>query len=254
MDALTGQDLSRWFPLTSPSDFLYFLPPRRGVDTAKRLRLISSAAGMGSPLESLGNFLHGFSTTLFGSGSTSVVSFLGTNYGRSTGHDAHSVSMRVQEVSGDGFMRRISATSVDHYRAVPLSDGYHILFTDPRSGNLCLGTDAPVGALTRLLRKVWFPPPPEAASPVPMLYAAGSDVRHGVRVVATFAAKDDIISGRRDSGRAEGVYSTDEPIVTDTQIVVFYTIPPDMFHDISHAGLTMPPNGEHEEHDDRSSE
>ena len=43
IDALTGQDLNRWFPLTAPSDFLYFLPPRQGVDSAKKLRLISSA-------------------------------------------------------------------------------------------------------------------------------------------------------------------------------------------------------------------
>ena len=43
IDALTGHDLNRWFPLTAPSDFLYFLPPRPGVDSAKKLRLISSA-------------------------------------------------------------------------------------------------------------------------------------------------------------------------------------------------------------------
>lgn len=43
IDALTGQDLNRWFPLTAPSDFLYFLPPRPAVDSAKKLRLISSA-------------------------------------------------------------------------------------------------------------------------------------------------------------------------------------------------------------------
>lgn len=43
VDALTGQDLSRWFPLTAPSDFLYFLPSIPGLDSAKKLRLISSA-------------------------------------------------------------------------------------------------------------------------------------------------------------------------------------------------------------------
>lgn len=43
MDALTGQDLNRWFPLTAPSDYLYFLPPRRGIDSTKKLRLISSS-------------------------------------------------------------------------------------------------------------------------------------------------------------------------------------------------------------------
>ena len=43
VDALTGQDLSRWFTLTAPSDSLYFLPSRPGMDSGKKLRLISSA-------------------------------------------------------------------------------------------------------------------------------------------------------------------------------------------------------------------
>lgn len=47
IDALTGQDLSRWFPLTAPSDYLFFLPPRKSVDSAKKLRLISSSAKPG---------------------------------------------------------------------------------------------------------------------------------------------------------------------------------------------------------------
>lgn len=47
VDALTGQDLNRRFPLTAPSDYLYFLPPRAGVDSAKKLRLISSAGRPG---------------------------------------------------------------------------------------------------------------------------------------------------------------------------------------------------------------
>ncbi|KAE9972897.1 hypothetical protein EG328_004705 [Venturia inaequalis] len=35
VDALTGQDLNRWFPLTGPSDFLYFFPPRHGIDSPR---------------------------------------------------------------------------------------------------------------------------------------------------------------------------------------------------------------------------
>lgn len=42
VDAATGRDLSRWFPLAGPSDFLYFLPSRPGLDSANKLRLISS--------------------------------------------------------------------------------------------------------------------------------------------------------------------------------------------------------------------
>ena len=50
VDALTGQDLNRWFPLTAPSDYLFFLPPRKSIDSAKKLRLISSAASPGESL------------------------------------------------------------------------------------------------------------------------------------------------------------------------------------------------------------
>ncbi|PHH60884.1 hypothetical protein CDD81_1089 [Ophiocordyceps australis] len=223
VDALTGQDFSRWFPLSSPSDFLYFLPARRGVDTARRLRLISSAAGVGNPLDELGHVLHGFSTTLLGSGSTAVVSLVNApalpqehqhEQQAPVGHFA------LGQASCAGLVRKVAAGYADHYRAVPLSDGHHILFTDPRSGSLCLGTDAPVGSLTRLLRKVWFLPPDEAVSPVPLLYAAAADWRHGVRVVATFAAHE---------ARSRA----------DWQVVVFYTVPPDVFYHLSR-GAAVP--------------
>lgn len=238
MDALTGQDLNRWFPLSSPSDFLYFLPARRGVDSAKKLRLISSAAGIFSPLESLSSLFHGFSTNFRGPDSTAVVSFM--NSGQETIHEVHSLPplstqvprIRTRDIiarrfSREGFLRKVSASSADHYRAVPLSDGYHILFTDPRTGNLCLGTDAPVGSLTRLLRKIWFRPPPNALSPLPILYTAGADTRHGVRVVATFSVGSGYAQqGKGKDGKAAKTEAT-------MQCIVFYTVPPDMFHDIS---------------------
>ncbi|KAH0491054.1 hypothetical protein TgHK011_002500 [Trichoderma gracile] len=229
VDAMTGQDLSRWFPLTSPSDFLYFLPPRRGVDTPRKLRLISSAAGLGGPMDLLEGIVHGFSTSLLGTGSSAMVSCLDADswylrHGRDIYLEASGSSSRgngndderllSRNVPRDSPLRRLVAASADHFRAVPLSDGYHILFTDPRTGSLCLGTDAPVGSLTRLLRKLWFRPPPQAHSPVPLLYTAGADTRHGVRVVATFAA------ARRGDGES------------GQQLIVLYTVPPDIFHDI----------------------
>lgn len=115
VDALTGQDLNRWFPLTAPSDFLYFLPPRRGIDSAKKLRLISSAVHPreASPL-----------TKRFGVTRGSLASW-GT--------------------------WEPKAGQSDHFQAVPLSDGYHILFMDPETGRLCLGSDAPLGSVHWLL-------------------------------------------------------------------------------------------------------
>lgn len=243
VDAMTGQNLSRWFPLTSPSDFLYFLPPRRGVDTPRKLRLISSAAGLGNPMDLLDGILHGFSTSLLGSGSTAIVSSLDSEpWHVRRGYDipfaasgsSQDVDMDQDEdllstnVPRDSPLRRLAAASADHFRAVPLSDGYHILFIDPRTGNLCLGSNAPVGSLTRLLRKVWFHPPPQAYSPVPLLYAAGADIRHGVRVVATFAAR-----------RREEEFEFSDVAVrslghgkSKEQLIVFYTVPPDVFYDI----------------------
>lgn len=87
----------------------------------------------------------------------------------------------------------------DHYRAVPLSDGYHILFTDPASGLLSLGSDAPVGGPTKLLRKIWFHCPDSSwtlgssstRSTSPVAYTAGSDLSHGVRVCAAFGTESE---------------------------------------------------------------
>ncbi|VUC33025.1 unnamed protein product [Clonostachys rosea] len=233
-------------------DFLYFLPLRRGIDSAKKLRLISSAAGIGSPMNDATPYIHGYSEPPLGVISTSFVSVAGPNRGRPMTQEVHTITASVDQhrpvirsrdllermMPGpwhEALLRKVSARSADHYRAVPLSDGYHILFTDPRTGNLCLGTDAPVGSVTRLLRKVWFAPPPRAASPVPLLYTAGSDVRHGVRIIATFSLMQD---GNKEEGEGgNGKRATRERRVEDKQLIVFYTIPPDMFHDISRAGL-----------------
>ncbi|KAH6995718.1 hypothetical protein BKA56DRAFT_639791 [Ilyonectria sp. MPI-CAGE-AT-0026] len=215
--ALTNQDLSRWFPLASPSDYLYFLPARRGVDTGKKLRLISSAAALGDDVGP---------TSFVRSGSNGVVSVMGAGTGGTVIHDIHSRpcvrprDLLDQRLPSDGLVRRVSASSADHYRAVPLN---------PKTGNLCLGTDAPFGSLNRLIRKVWFRPPSAASSP--------ADTRHGVRVAATFSVssggsmrvKSDEVTSRRAAPQS-GVDS-------DEQIVVFYTIPPDMFHDISQGNV-----------------
>ncbi|PWW72084.1 hypothetical protein C7212DRAFT_366798 [Tuber magnatum] len=176
VDALTGQDLNRWFPLTAPSDFLYFLPPRRGIDSAKKLRLISSAVHPkdASPL-----------TRRFHDGPGSLA-------------------------LSDTWEPR--AGQSDHFQAVPLSDGSHILFIDPESGGLCLGSDAPLGGPTKLLRKIWLIPPGSVVGMMtergeehntdenlsasrgrrigktvrPSVYASGASIKHGVRVAAGY--------------------------------------------------------------------
>ncbi|RAR12752.1 DUF221-domain-containing protein [Stemphylium lycopersici] len=155
IDALTAQSLSRWFPLTAPSDYLHFLPPRPGYESAKKLRLISSAAHPGDR--------PAIASKLFGRPSLSA--FWGSFGFESASH-------------------RPGSPGCDHYHAVPLSDGHHILFIDPSSDRLALGCDAPLGGPTKLLRKVLFVPPEQNATP--KLYSAAADLSQGIRVAVTY--------------------------------------------------------------------
>lgn len=101
-----------------------------------------------------------------------------------------------------------SETEYDHHNAIPLGDGFYVLFTDPPTGHLCLGSDAPHGGPTKLSRKVRFEPPSEAITseqPRPAtLYAAGRDLSYGVRIIAVYGHH-----------------------------LVFYSVPEDMLADIN---------------------
>ena len=187
IDALTGQDLNRWFPLTAPSDFLYFLPPRQGVDSAKKLRLISSACHPKEE-EGLGRRF-----------------FLGMSTGAAR-HQGMTWDEGLSDPSAWDNMWRGSGWC-DHYRAVPISDGWNVLFTDTVEGNLCLGTDAPPGVgATKLIRRFMLKGPTEfGETVVPTVYAAGGELRWGVRVVAgygeaiwLFVVPPDIFFGHQD--------------------------------------------------------
>ncbi|KFY07109.1 hypothetical protein V492_07435 [Pseudogymnoascus sp. VKM F-4246] len=166
IDALTGEDLNRWFPLTAPSDHLYFLPPRAGVDSAKKLRLVSSQGTPGEKAPVSDRFTGCKRSSLFWA------------------RDEWDTSDMFVNADIESESRGRIANGSDHYRAVPLSDGYNLLFTDPTSGVLCLGSDAPFGGPTKLLRKLWFSGPVGEGSPV--AYAAACDLRRGVRVIAAY--------------------------------------------------------------------
>ncbi|KAI9640789.1 hypothetical protein NHQ30_010629 [Ciborinia camelliae] len=184
VDALTGQDLNRWFPLTAPSDFLFFLPPRKSVDSAKKLRLISSAA---RPSECTAVHERAYGIRPRGASFWQRIGWSG-----SQGENNEEMERAQQVRPPAGRFRSDSGRRVDHsdhYRAIPLSDGYHILFTDPGTGALCMGSDAPVGGPTKLLRKVWFQGPEDRGSPT--AYAGGSDLSWGVRVVAAFGSGEE---------------------------------------------------------------
>lgn len=75
----------------------------------------------------------------------------------------------------------------DHYRAIPLIDG-HFLFTDPESGHLYLGSDKP-GGPTKLRREVLcLPPNGHSPEKAPDCYAAGYEMRWGVRIIAAYGS------------------------------------------------------------------
>jgi hypothetical protein len=158
IDALTGQSLSRWFPLTAPSDYLCFLAPRPGFESAKKLRLISSASHPDDRPAICRKFFLGRPT---------VSSFWGT-------------------FGFESSPRRTSSPNCDHYHAIPLSDGHHVLFTDPQTAKLFMGCDAPLGGPTKLLRKVMCVPPSSAQNSTPRLYTAAFDMSWGARIVVVF--------------------------------------------------------------------
>ncbi|KAK8197302.1 uncharacterized protein BKA78DRAFT_292464 [Phyllosticta capitalensis] len=226
IDAQTGQDLQRWFPLSAPSDFLYFLNPRPGVDSARKLRIISSIA---HPQDREGIRLRFFPEV-----SPNILAWDYRAVDRErrwypgSTNPPHSVSIRGRNASQDynnspfspSSPLSLSSTipSTDHYRAVPLSDGYHHLFTDPISSALYLGSDAPLGGGVKLLRKIRFIPPatavPRFFAPEllpPTAYAVGASLETGALVAAAYGSAivlynipaDVLLASRAETGRVE---------------------------------------------------
>ncbi|CAG8890576.1 unnamed protein product [Penicillium egyptiacum] len=188
------------FTLPQPSEILHFLPS--SSETPNELRLISSLSGPGfheckcppSPSPSSSSFSES-SPKL--DPKSNQFHFLA---------DIQSFNRRrIPHAPSRSFVR---ATHCHHYRAVPINDGFHIMFIEPRTSLLCIGTDAPIGGPTSLTRAfVCIPPafsntqdrqfktpppspsnttPPPAGLPVPTTFTAGSDLRWGLRVVAAY--------------------------------------------------------------------
>jgi hypothetical protein len=190
VDALTGGDLCRWFPLAAPSDYLYFLPQRAGIDSSKKLRLISSAAGPSIPSTSRSESLPArlklrADTHDRGRRQSMTRLFFGNlPFPASAVFSSVVRHGSTREEEQQGVLRTVDC---DHYQAIPLSDGSHMLYTDPVNGLLCLGSDAPLGGPTKLIRKAIFVPPPASNDDWASLmscYNAGQDLQWGVQVVA----------------------------------------------------------------------
>ena len=112
----------------------------------------------------------------------------------------------------------LRAVDCDHYRATPVTDGTHMLFTNPATGQVCLGSDAPLGGPTKLLRKIAFCPPQASSTQtgssiktLPICYVAGQDLSWGLRIVVAY-----------DDGR-----------------VVLFNVPLDLFEHIRHMRASL---------------
>lgn len=193
VNALTGGDLNRWFPLAAPSDLLYFLPQRSAVDSKRKLRLISSATGPvatqlyradSSPTQ----WKYWPTSPAFGRRQSLTRLFFGSLPFPTTASPPDREPHFLPSSRRDETQGVLRTVDCDHFRAVPLSDGINLLFTDPTSGFLCLGSDAPLGAPSKLVRSIMFIPPIQETDKqsYPRHYAAGKVIDWGLRIVAVY--------------------------------------------------------------------
>ncbi|KAJ6066713.1 uncharacterized protein N7446_003750 [Penicillium canescens] len=169
------------FPMPQPSEILHFLPS--SPESPNELRLISSLTGPGSheckcppsPTPSLQS-----PTLSPNPQAKNQFHFLA---------DVQSFSRRrIPHTPSRSFVR---ATHCHHYRAVPINDGFHIMFIEPRTSLLCIGSSTPIGGPTSLTRAFICIPPfanptPAKDPPIPTTFTAGSDLSWGLRVVAAY--------------------------------------------------------------------
>jgi hypothetical protein len=169
-DVLDGQGMSRWIPIANASDYLYFIPPRIDGDSVKRLRLTSSAAH------------------------PSVKASLGARFVTSELRETQQDEMVWECTSNLGFPDADPSpepVKPDHYRTMPLSDGYHVLFIDPETCRVCLGClpEAPAHD-PRFVKRVILQGPSGDADqeiPIPICYTAAPDLSWGARIAVGYA-------------------------------------------------------------------
>lgn len=174
VDETTHQDQRRHFPMSQPSEILHFLSSTQ--ENPSEFRLISSLAGPGV-------YECACRQSPYSDHPKKCQFHLLT--------DIHSLSRR--SPTNTSSLSLVRATHCHHYRAVPINDGYHIIFVEPRTGLLCIGSDTPIGGPTSLTRAfVCVPPfgndPTESLkeAQVPTVFTVGSDFSWGLRVVAAY--------------------------------------------------------------------
>lgn len=159
----SDQGLNRWFPSHISSEHLYFLPARLD-DTARQLRLISSEA---SPSQKA-NILQRVASE----------------------QAEHEENATVWESMSDLGLHDCGQRNTDkpgYYHAKPCSDGWHVLFLDAESGDVCLGIDNQDGQTVgeRLSRMATFLRP-DKQTYKPTCYAVSTELSWGPRVVVGY--------------------------------------------------------------------
>ncbi|KAI2793337.1 hypothetical protein POX_b03391 [Penicillium oxalicum] len=173
-DEKTGQDRYRRLPMSQPSETLHFLPSSQ--EDPAEFRLISSLAGPGP---------HECSCRQFPmSGHSQACPF----HILSAKHSLGGLNQY-----GASSLNLVRATHCHNYRAVPINDGLHMAFVDPRTGNLCIGSNSPIGGPTSLTRAFVCVPPCGKNSTgnakefnAPIAFTVGSDLSWGLRIVAAY--------------------------------------------------------------------
>ncbi|KAL3476787.1 hypothetical protein BJX99DRAFT_246629 [Aspergillus californicus] len=168
----TNKGHRKYFPMSQPSEILHFMPHQ--PDTPLEFRLISSLAGPG---------VEGCGCQNWPASELSSSCCFHTME-----NDVQTFSRRESEHQNR--MRLVRTTRCHHYRAVPVNDGVHVLFVEPQSGFLCIGSDAPIDGPTSLMRALVCVPPfrndTSDDAPLPTAFAAGTNLNWGLRVVAAY--------------------------------------------------------------------
>ena len=173
IDEKTSRECRQQFPMSQPSEILHFLPKQS--ESPAELRLISSLAGPATPS------CHCHSASQGERHQPCPLRLLADVqcFTRWTPEQNSSLSL-------------LRATHCHHYRAIPINDSMHILFIEPRTNQLCIGSDAPIGGSTSLTRALVCVPPPSNATHdtkeelAPTVFAAGSNLDWGLRIVAAY--------------------------------------------------------------------
>ena len=172
IDSVSGESMKRWFDSKKLNHHLHFLPSRAG-DAPNKVRLVSSPAPPYQQFALLQRLRPEKEEEIENERMWNSTSDLG-----------------LRGDMGQGLNKPI------YYNVKPCSDGWHMLFVDAETGNVCLGMDDQQGETVedRISKKAIFLNPKKAETDTenakPTCYAAATEVEWGPRVVVGYGNGD----------------------------------------------------------------